>query len=60
MSENKNKDYKINSCLIIINNNLDDELCKSLFRLKYIKTIDIPQEKKDKTKYLKKRIKIKY
>ena len=50
-----NKDYKINSCLIIINNNLDDELCKSLFRLKYIKTFDIPQEKRDKIKIFQER-----
>ena len=48
--ENENKFFKINSCLVIINNNLEDDLCKSLFRLKYIKTLDIPQEKKNKLK----------
>ena len=37
----------MNSCLLIMNNNLEDELCKSLFRLKYIKTLDIPQAKKE-------------
>ena len=46
----ENKNYKINSCLVIINNSLDDQLCKTLFRLKYIKTLDIPQKEKDKIK----------
>ena len=32
----------MNSCLLIMNNNLDDELCKSLFRIKFIKPFDIP------------------
>ena len=35
----------VNSCLFIMNNNLDDELYKSLFRLKFIKPLDIPQDK---------------
>ena len=48
--KNENKNYKMNSCLIIINTNLEDELCKSLFRLKYIKTLDLPQDKKNKIK----------
>ncbi len=40
---NENKD--MNSFLIIMNSNLEDELCKSLFRLKFIKPFDIPQNK---------------
>ena len=48
--KNENKEFMMNSCLVIINNNLEDELCKSLFRLKYIKTFDIPQEEKNKIK----------
>ena len=39
----ENKD--MNSCLIIMNSNLEDELCKSLFRLKFIKPFDVPQNK---------------
>ena len=35
----------VNSCLFIMNNNLDDELYKSLFRLKFIKPLNIPQDK---------------
>ena len=48
--EDENKLFKMNSCLVIINDNLEDDLCKSLFRLKYIKTLDIPQERKNKIK----------
>ena len=48
--KDEKKYFKMNSCLVIINNNLEDDLCKSLFRLKYIKTLDIPQEKKNKMK----------
>ena len=48
--KDENKFFKMNSCLIIMNNNLEDDLCKSLFKLKYIKTLDIPQEKKNKIK----------
>ena len=44
--KDENKLFKMNSCLVIINDNLEDDLCKSLFRLKFIKTLDIPQEKK--------------
>ena len=36
--------YKMNSCLFIMNNNLNDELCKSLFCLKYIKPLDISND----------------
>ena len=48
--KDENKLFKMNSCFVIINNNLEDDLFKSLFRLKYIKTLDIPQEKKNKIK----------
>ena len=47
LGKEENKDSKMNSCLLIMNNNLEDELCKSLFRLKYIKTLDSPQAKKE-------------
>ena len=49
----------MNSCLLIMNNNLEDELCKSLFRLKYIKTLDIPQAKKEGIKLFEEDDKIK-
>ena len=41
------------------NTNLEDELCKSLFRLKYIKTLDLTQEKKKKKKIFNSKDKIK-
>ena len=50
VKDENNKLFKMNSCLVIINDNLEDDLCKSLFRLKYIKTLDIPQERKNKIK----------
>ena len=40
IDENKN----MNSCLLIMNSGLEDELCKSLFRLKFIKPFDIPHD----------------
>ena len=46
IEENK----EMNSCLLIMNNNLEDELCKSLFHLKFINCLDIPQEKINKSK----------
>ena len=48
--KDENKLFKMNSCLVIINDNLEVDLCKSLFRFKYIKTLDIPQERKNKIK----------
>ena len=43
------KIIKMKSCLLIINNNLEDELCKSLFNLKYIKVLEtISEIKKEK------------
>ena len=35
----------MNSFLLIMNTNLEDDLCKSLFNLKYIKTLDITKNK---------------
>ena len=46
------KEYKMISCLIITSKNLDDELFKSLFRFKYIKTFDIPEKEKNKIKII--------
>ena len=44
---------KMTSCLLIINNSLEDDLCKSLFRFKFINPLNIPQEQRDKIKIIK-------
>ena len=41
----QNNDFKIHSCLFIMNISLEDDLCKSLFRLKFIKPLDISRDR---------------
>lgn len=41
----QNNDFKMNSCLFIMNSSLEDDLCKSLFRLKFIKPLDISRDR---------------
>ena len=50
----ENRSDKMNSFLIIMNNNSKDELFQSLFRLKYIKPLDIQIDKINAIKILEK------